>query len=161
MSPGSTASALRHSLGNALSGEDPLPSIVHVLMGVDAAEARWEPKPGVATIWEIVAHAAEWLELLIADLTGLPKRRVREWPRIIGRDEDAWEQQLTRLRESVDTFSQLISGLTADELYEVRPGHRIRRLDHILRAMAFCAYNAGKIAKLRTLYEHHRPVVAK
>jgi hypothetical protein len=160
MSPETMARALKHGFETAHGVEHVLPSVVNVLVGVYAEEASWRPEPGSRTIWQIVAHVNGWIELLIADLAGLPKERIQDWPKVRAETEEEWVAETERLRSNVDTLSQLVFGLSSDELCEVRPKHRSTRLAEVFYAMALCAFNAGRIVKLRTLYEHHKPVVS-
>jgi hypothetical protein len=139
------------------SGVQAFVEVSRALEGVSAQEAMWAPEPGVHSIWEIAEHVSRWLELALADLAHLPMERRREWPEVPAQNGARWEGTLSRLRSNLDTFKGFVSALSADELYEVPPGHWHSRLDRVMGAMAFCAFHAGRIAKLRALYERQTP----
>src|SRR5262245_23660013 len=79
-------------------------SLVSILEGVTAAQAARKPAGGGHSIWELVAHIAQWESVTLLRLQGEPIEFETDsdgdWPPLTDLSDSAWQQMLERLDQS-------------------------------------------------------------
>jgi hypothetical protein len=133
------------------------PTPIGALRGVGAADARWRPKLGRHSIWELALHAAYWKyavrrRLLGAEIPRFP-RSPANWPAMpTPANSAAWaadrrlladEHQL--LLETIEDFPGALLGRSAGGRKRWSWG------DLILGILVHDAYHAGQIQLLKRL----------
>ncbi len=91
-------------------------SLIEILAGVTAEEARAKPLPNAHSIWEIVLHVAAWDGAVRQRLEGETVRAPDEgdWPEVRDTSEAAWKDALARLTKRHEELRETIK-LLADE----------------------------------------------
>ena len=139
------------------------PSMLELVRDVSPGLAAAKPLEGAHSIWEVVAHAAAWLELVGLRLDGKAPREVSQamdWPPVNsasrsttanGSVKESWRADIDRLQRAADDLQRRIRSLDDEQLKEDLPGlgntwttyitlHGV--LQHVL-------YHAGQIAILK------------
>ena len=116
-------------------------------------EARYSPAPGVASIWEIVAHVSGWLEDLLHDVTGSPDAGTVDWPPISADTPSAWLATRQHLKSLVLSLQDVLARSTDEQLLATPAGTDTPLNRRIASIMVHNAYHAGQIVKLRQLYQ--------
>ena len=134
------------------------PTPVGALRGVTPAAARWRPRPGRHTIWELTLHIAYWKHavrrrLLGAELPRFP-RSPANWPampdpagaRAWAADRALLSDEHELLRETIEDFPATLLGRSA--------GGRKRWTwgDLIIGIAMHDAYHAGQIQLMKRLW---------
>ena len=123
--------------------------------------ARWRPRPGRHTIWELALHTAYWKYAVRRRLLGaaIPRfpRSPANWPEMpVPADARAWtrdrellavEHQL--LLETVEDFPVALLGKSAG-------GRKWTWGDTIVGIIMHDAYHAGQIQMMKRLYDRRR-----
>lgn len=128
------------------------PSLMEALGGVDAATAAARPIPGAHSIWELVLHLTVWLDI--------PKRRLeqmkaieatpeQDWQSVRDTSEEAWRQALERLRQSYQSFRDLLATLDEGRIADTSPGRDYPVYVTIHGVVQHLAYHSGQIALLK------------
>ncbi len=102
------------------------PGLLQVLEGVDAEQAATHPIEGVHSIHEIVKHLISWHEIALERLAGIwiAASDARDWPPVPGPDEVAWQRDLDRLREVLESTRSAVLGLDDAALDRPLPGRQ-------------------------------------
>ena len=148
---------LRRSLhGGAWHG----PSVLELLDGVTAAQARAHPIAGAHSIWELVLHLAVAYRLVLRRLHAgaAPLAPAEDWPPVPAPTEENWRAAVAalaelneRARQAVLAFGEerLERPLVADAPYTAYVQF-IGLTQHDL-------YHAGQIALLKRALAEHPP----
>lgn len=132
--------------------EDWISPLIKAVESTPNEEARFSPGPGVASIWEIVAHVTGWMEDLLHDLTGSPDAGAVDWPPIRVCTADAWAAQQQYLKSLVLRLEDVIARATEEELMASPSGTNTPRNRRIAGIFVHNAYHTGQIVKLKQLY---------
>ncbi len=128
------------------------PSLMAALDGVDAATAAARPIPEAHSIWELVLHLTVWLDI--------PKRRLehmraieatpeQDWQSVTDTSEEAWSEALERLRQTYQSFRDLLATLDEGRIEETSPGRDYPVYVMIHGTVQHLAYHSGQIALLK------------
>ena len=134
------------------------PTPVGAVRGVPAAMARWRPRAGRHTIWELALHCAYWQyavrrRLLGAEVERFP-RSPANWPAMPARaTEAAWEVDRALLRrehllltQTVEEFPAALLGKSAGDRKRWTWG------DQLIGIAMHDTYHAGQIQLLKRLW---------
>jgi uncharacterized damage-inducible protein DinB len=129
------------------------PGLAQVLEGIDADDAAAHPIAGAHSIWEIVRHVIAWHEIAREALTGRwdPITPERDWPPLPARTEEAWKEDVARLRAAVAATREAISAMPPAALdlpLEGDPRQAPRALT-LHGVVHHDAWHGGQIALLR------------
>jgi hypothetical protein len=128
----------------------PLPD---VLDSVTHEQAAWSPAPGVASIWELAQHAANYLEDLANDLEGRDAAEHEDWQAITDKSENAWNAVRRQVRAGTERVLAAIERLDEQTAHEAPAGRQKTRFQRIADIAIHDAYHCGQVVKLRQLYE--------
>jgi hypothetical protein len=153
--------SLKYALEAAHTEEGWILPVRDALKEVDTEMARWKPAPEVASIWEIVAHAAPYTEGRACDFTGEPYPEDPDWPTVTDTSEAAWNELKTRYDSAIVKLHSAIAAGTDEQLAKTAPGKESPPAMRVLDIAIHDAYHAGQIVKLTQLYQaSHVPVNA-
>ena len=130
------------------------PSIREAVHGLSAREAARTPSGDAHSIWEIVLHAAAWMEEVADRLRGEPHDAPvnGDWALAPAASDEAWNDALLRLSDSVVRLQAAVLNLDADRLDEPAvPGRSTTFRETLAGAAQHNAYHAGQITILRKL----------
>lgn len=138
------------------------PTPVGALRGVTAAEARWVPAPGRASIWRLTLHIAYWQYAVRRHLVAGPvprfPRSPANFPAVPTRaDEAAWRADRALLATEHRLLSAAIRGFDPDRLDEVPVAGKTWTFGEMITGVALHdAYHAGQLQLLRRLWAARR-----
>lgn len=115
---------------------------------VDHACATWRPAKGVASIWEILAHAIPYTESTLASLTGSPVEESPDWPKVTDTSEPAWEAMKSRAISACERLEETIAHISDEDLLSPPDGKKTPRARRVMEIAIHDAYHAGQIVKL-------------
>jgi uncharacterized damage-inducible protein DinB len=128
-------------------------SLCSILDGVNAAQAARKPVGGGHSIWELVAHIAQWESVTFRRLQGEPVEFESDsdgdWPRVTDVSDAAWHQMLERLDQN---HRQLRAGVIAagdTKLSEKAPNRDFTHYVALHGVIHHQVYHAGQIAVLK------------
>lgn len=130
------------------------PSFREVIADVSAEAAVRKHPPLAHSIWQTVAHASVWVEVV--------RRRIAEWTTVELADADSfpavedatpavWAALLTELEERVNVLRELATGLDPAKLDAVAPGTDYPVAVMLHGTAQHITYHAGQIALLKRL----------
>lgn len=151
---------LSDELRRALRGEAwHGPALKDVLADVGAEEAMQRPIPTAHTIWELVLHMTSWSNIAMRRIKGgqVGPFDGEDWPEVHGFSADNWSAACEALSQSYERLSELVLGMTDDEL-EARAPQSERTIAGMINGVVqHAAYHGGQIALLRkSVTTHHR-----
>lgn len=147
---------LRRSLrGDAWHG----PALRDLLSNMTPEEAMQRPIPTAHSIWEIVLHITSWANIAQRRIAGGQPEPFEDedWQVVGGFTADLWDKANTALSESYERLSEVVLGMTDEEL-EARAPKSDRSIGAMVSGVAqHAAYHGGQIAILKKLVStHHR-----
>lgn len=150
------ADELRRSLrGDAWHG----PALLEVLANLSAEEAMQRPLPAAHNIWELVLHIASWANIALRRINGGQAEPYdgEDWPEVHGFTQENWDDARTAMRESYERLSEVVLGMTDDELLAKAPKSERTITGMINGVVQHAAYHGGQIALLKkSITTHHR-----
>jgi hypothetical protein len=141
-------SLLLHTQDLAHRTEGWIQPLIPILDGVDAETAAWKPAPDAKSVWEVVAHQTQYLESVVADISGGKGPEIDDWPTIVDTSEDAWQQLLGRLRAASNDLAPVIERLSEENLRVPPTGMETPRCLRVIDVLIHDAYHAGQIYQL-------------
>ncbi len=122
------------------------------LEGIDAGQARAHPIEGRHSIWEIVNHAAFWMEktrgAIHAD--AMPDiKETEDWPPA-GETEEEWTEAKEALRRTYESLIESVTSFDVSRLGETVPGRKYNFFVMLHGIVDHNVYHMGQIAILRT-----------
>lgn len=148
------ARTLHPSAGQAWHGG---PTPVGAVRGVPSAMARWRPRPGRHTIWELALHSAYWMYAIRRRLLGSEfgqfPRSPANWPAMpAAANEAAWAADRALLTSEHRLLLQAVEDFPA-ELLEKPSGRKRWTWGDLLIGIAMHdAYHAGQIQIMKRLW---------
>lgn len=121
------------------------------LEGVDAGQARAHPIEGRHSIWEIVNHAAFWMEKTCEALEreAMPDiKGTEDWPSA-GKTEKEWAEAKEALRRTYEALVESVTHFDGTRLGETVPGRRYNFSVMFQGIVDHNVYHMGQIAILR------------
>jgi hypothetical protein len=127
-----------------------------VVRDIDAGCAAWKPAPEVASIWEILAHAAPYLESRVCDFTGRRYPDEEDWPPVSDTSPEAWAAMQNRIASAIGQLSEALALVSDDQLSQIPEGKQTALASRLLDIFVHDAYHAGQIVKLTQLYRSRK-----
>ena len=124
--------------------------LTDALKDVEQEEAAWKPGPDVASIWEVTAHTANYLESLVLALEGQAQRKFEDWPEVEATGD--WVGLRNHVLTLSERLANVLGALSEDALGKPFPSGKTPIADRIVDISAHDAYHAGQIVKLRQVY---------
>ena len=150
------ADELRRALrGDAWHG----PALLEVLANLPPEEAMQRPLPAAHNIWELVLHIASWANIALRRINGgqAEPYEGEDWPEVHGFTQENWTDACTAMRESYERLSEVVLGMTDDELLAKAPKSERTIAGMINGVVQHAAYHGGQIALLKkSITTHHR-----
>lgn len=147
---------LRRALrGDAWHG----PALQEILADMSAEEAMQRPLPKAHTPWELVAHITSWSNIALRRINGGQAEPFdgEDWPLVHGFTADNWNSACEALRESYERLSEVVLGMTDQELDAKAPRSERTIAAMINGVVQHAAYHGGQIALLKkSVSTHHR-----
>jgi len=109
------ADDLRRALrGDAWHG----PALRELIENLSAEEAMQRPIPVAHSIWELVLHIASWANIARRRIDGGQPEPFdgEDWPEVHGFTPEHWDESRNALFESYERLSEVVLGMTDDEL---------------------------------------------
>jgi uncharacterized damage-inducible protein DinB len=142
-----TDQARKTFVGDAWHG----PSVLEVLVDVDAQVAISHPIPGAHSIWELVLHLiatqAVLLRRIHGETAGLDPTEF--WPSVPPASESAWAETVERLKRQDVELRQAIDAFPEDRLDARLTAEGSSAYNNFHGYVQHNAYHAGQIALLR------------
>jgi uncharacterized damage-inducible protein DinB len=150
------ADELRRALrGDAWHG----PALQDVLSSLSAEEAMQRPLPAAHNVWELVLHIASWANIALRRINGgqvHPFDR-EDWPEVHEFTPEKWEEARSAMAESYERLSEVVLGMTDEELMANAPQSDRTIAGMINGVVQHAAYHGGQIALLKkSITTHHR-----
>jgi uncharacterized damage-inducible protein DinB len=128
------------------------PSLLEVLDGVTADEARRHPVAAAHSMAEIVAHVTAWMSAAERRLAGesIELEGDADWPPVP--DNFDWSAAVQRLRDAADALGVRIRTLSDDDLTTMRVrsyGHEYSAYVLLHGVVQHNLYHAGQLALLK------------
>lgn len=147
---------IRRSLrGDAWHG----PALRDLVANMAAEEAMQRPIPTAHSIWELVLHITSWANIAQRRIAGGQPEPFEgeDWPVVGGFTSELWDNANIALSESYERLSEIVLGMTNDEL-EAKAPQSDRSIGGMVSGVAqHAAYHGGQIAILKKLVStHHR-----
>lgn len=144
------ADMVQRSFGGGGEWHAPLMKMVEHL---STDQALWRPAPERKCIWEIVRHLNFWREHLLARVKGrpVPDWRAHNWTLPERTDDEAWRDELAKLRAVNDELVAWLKERPAAELLAADEQGEPGELTWVLGIMLHDSYHVGQIATLRAL----------
>jgi uncharacterized damage-inducible protein DinB len=130
-------------------------SLRAILQGVTAKQAAKKP-PGVAhSIWELVAHIAQWEGVTAKRLQGEPIEyeidSEGDWPPVTDFSEESWQQALSLLDKNHRKLREAIVEGGDAKLQEKAPNRDYTHYLALHGIIHHQVYHAGQIAMLKRM----------
>lgn len=143
-----SADLIRYGSQMAHTEEGWILPLADAVRKVDHSCATWRPAKGVASIWEILAHAVPYTEALDASLTGAPIVEAPDWPKVTDASEAAWEAMKARAISACERLEATLAQISDEDLLSPPPGKKTARARRVMEIAIHDAYHAGQIVKL-------------
>jgi uncharacterized damage-inducible protein DinB len=127
------------------------PSVLEVLLGVDAAEAAKRPIAAAHSIWELVLHMTTWLDAVRRRALGekVEVTPEQDFPTVTRSDDAAWHTALAGLRHAHEALLTTLRTLPERRLDEpLVPGGSTGYVQ-LHGIVQHDLYHAGQIAVLK------------
>lgn len=127
-------------------------SLKQLLKGVTAAQAAAHPVKGAHSIWELVLHAAAWVEIPLRRMDGETINEYtyeQDWPKPDGANDAAWKAALKRLDDAFANAVNRVAKMSDAELDARIPGKDYSAEFQILGILQHTAYHAGQVGMLK------------
>lgn len=151
---------LSDELRRALHGEAwHGPALEELVASVTPEEAMQRAVPTGHTIWELVLHISSWSNIALRRINGgqVAPYEGEDWPETGGFTQEHWDEAKRALTESYERLSEVVLGMTDDELMAKAPLSERSIAGMIDGVAQHAAYHGGQIALLRKLVTtHHR-----
>lgn len=129
------------------------PSLRAILQDVTATVAARKPGEGGHSIWELVAHIAQWEGVTLRRLQGEPVEfdldTEGDWPPVTDVSEAAWQQVLARLDKNHRDLREGIVSAGDAKLLEKAPNREFTHYVALHGIIHHRVYHAGQIALLK------------
>jgi DinB superfamily len=130
-------------------------SMQRILDGVTCEQALSHPIPSAHSIWELVLHVDAWCKFAYGAVQGISMpawpdmSQAQDFPSVIDRDQEAWQQALQSLFANHLILVEAIKGFGDSRLEATVPG-RPYRFYRLFQSMTqHAVYHAGQIALLK------------
>ncbi|MBI3684541.1 MAG: DinB family protein [Acidobacteria bacterium] len=143
------ADAIRKSVnGPAWHG----PSLVKAIEGISAAQAAAPPIAGAHSIWEILLHAAAWMDEIAERLGGACHREplAGDWPSVPEATESNWGAAWQELANALSKLESATERFPEERLPD-HPVPGVSFFETLAGAAQHNSYHAGQIMLLRKL----------
>lgn len=151
---------LSDDLRRALRGEAwHGPSVQELVAPLSAEEAMQRPIPAAHNIWELVVHITSWSNIALRRIKGgqVEPYDGEDWPEVHDFSEANWNAARVALSESYERLSEVVLGMTDEELAANAPKSSRSVAGMISGVAQHTAYHGGQIAILRkTVSTQHR-----
>lgn len=132
-------------------------SVRKILESVTFEQALSHPIPSAHSIWELVHHVEAWCKFANGAVQGIAipgwpeMAEEQDFPPVIDRDHEAWQQAIRSLIANHMKLVEAIGGFGDSRLEETVPGrpYKFYRLFHSTTEHAI--YHAGQIALLKKM----------
>ena len=133
------------------------PTPVGAVRGVPVAMARWRPRPGRHTIWELALHSAYWMYAIRRRMLGTAVARFprgpANWPAMpVPASETAWAADRVLLAEQHRLLLEAIEEFPAGLLEKPSGRKKWTWSDLLIGIAMHDAYHAGQIQLLKRLW---------
>lgn len=135
------------------------PTLMGCLRGMDATQAAWKPAPNRNSIWDLVLHMAYWKYNILRKLNpDYPKgfeRSPANFPDLPDvRSEKGWEADKKLLQQTHEKLIQEIKDFPPEKLDEVCPTKKEWTYAQLITGItAHDVYHIGQIQVLKRLHE--------
>ena len=144
------ADELRRALrGDAWHG----PALQEIVANLSAEEAMQRPLPPAHNIWELVLHIASWANIALRRINGgqVEPYEGEDWPEVHEFTQDRWESACTAMTESYERLSEVVLGMTDQELTAKAPKSERTIAGMVNGVVQHAAYHGGQIALLKKI----------
>jgi uncharacterized damage-inducible protein DinB len=120
---------------------------------------RCSPLPKAHTPWELVVHMTSWSNIALRRINGGQAEPFdgEDWPVVHGFTADNWNSARESLTESYERLSEVVLGMTDEELDAKAPKSERTIAAMINGVVQHAAYHGGQIALLKkSVSTHHR-----
>ena len=152
MKPTPLTDSIKYAFEVAHTRDGWISTFASAVKGVTFETAAWKPAPRVASIWELTLHASNYVDNLLNDLTGQPRKEHKDWPKPTKKANAEWQRTKKDLLANIAKLHVVIGELSDDELLSPPPGLKAPRVKRILDITIHDAYHAGQVMKLKQLY---------
>jgi uncharacterized damage-inducible protein DinB len=121
------------------------------LEGVDAGQAKAHPIEGRHCIWEIVNHAAFWMEKTRGALEGevMPEiKGTEDWPHA-DETEEEWTEAKEELRRTYEDLIESVTNFDGTRQSDTVPGRKYNFFMMLHGIVDHNVYHMGQVAILR------------
>lgn len=135
------------------------PSVHELIAALSAEEAMQRPIPAAHNIWELVVHITSWAKIALRRINGgqVEPYEGEDWPEVHDFTEAHWSEAREALAESFERLSEVVLGMTDDELNASAPKSSRSIAGMVSGVAQHAAYHGGQIAILRkTVSTQHR-----
>jgi hypothetical protein len=130
------------------------PSFRAIVADVTAETAAKRHPAVVHSIWEIVAHASAWVEVVrrrLAEWRAVTLTEAENFPAVADASPAAWTATLAELDGRVSALRQIVAGLDPAKLEQTVPGNNYSVALMLHGTAQHLAYHGGQIALLKRL----------
>jgi uncharacterized damage-inducible protein DinB len=131
------------------------PSLRAILKDVTAKQAAKKPAGGGHSIWELVAHIAQWEGVTRKRLQGEPIEydvdSEGDWPPVTDFSEENWQQSLSLLDKNHRKLREAIVEAGDQKLFDKAPNREFTHYIALHGIIHHQVYHAGQIAMLKRM----------
>ena len=139
------------------------PAINELVAQLSPEEAMQRPIPTAHNIWELVLHITSWSNIALRRINGgqVEAYDGEDWPEVHDFTQAKWDAAREGLAESYERLSEVVLGMTDDELSANAPQSARSVAGMVNGVVQHTAYHGGQIAILRKLVttKHRRPAL--
>ena len=135
------------------------PSLEELITPLSIEEAMQRAIPAAHNIWEIVLHITSWANIGLRRIQGgqIEPYDGEDWPEVHEFTQAKWDSARAALVESYDKLSEVVAGMTEEQLEKNAPQSTRTIAGMISGVVQHAAYHGGQIAVLRkAVSTHHR-----
>jgi uncharacterized damage-inducible protein DinB len=137
------------------------PSLRTILKDVTAAQAAKKPDGGCHSIWELVAHIAQWEGVTALRLKGeaveFAADSEGDWPPVTDFSEQNWQQTLSLLDKNHRKLREALVEAGDAKLAEKAPNREFTHYVALHGIIHHQVYHAGQIAVLKRMVKALTP----
>lgn len=128
-------------------------SLNELLGAITAEEALQRPIPTAHNIWELVLHITSWSNIALRRISGgqVKPNKGEDWPVPAKPTQAAWEAAREAMAESHERLTEVVMGLSDDEMLAKAPQSRNSVAVMLHGVAQHDAYHGGQIAILRKI----------